>query len=161
MVQIHDYSWSLLLGSLYCFPCGGWCCGSIRGLAPMNVRHKLANIAILILLLVLGTIYFIFDPSSSVFFPKCPVMMLTGYPCAGCGSQRAIHALLHFDFRTAVEHNALVVVFIPLLLLMFFASCFRERFPKLYIFTHHKYVAYAFLMVILLWWVIRIVLGLY
>lgn len=127
----------------------------------MNVRHKLANIAILILLLVLGTIYFIFDPSSSVFFPKCPVMMLTGYPCAGCGSQRAIHALLHFDFRTAVEHNALVVVFIPLLLLMFFASCFRERFPKLYIFTHHKCVAYAFLMVILLWWVIRIVLGLY
>ncbi|MBQ2372977.1 MAG: DUF2752 domain-containing protein [Bacteroidales bacterium] len=88
-------------------------------------------------------------------------MMLTGYPCAGCGSQRAIHALLHFDFRTAVEHNALVVVFIPLLLLMFFASCFRERFPKLYIFTHHKYVAYAFLMVILLWWVIRIVFGLY
>lgn len=161
MVQIHDYSWSCLLGSLYCFHCcdGGYSC--LRGLVLMSVRRKLANIAILILLLVLGTIYFIFDPSSSVFFPKCPVMMLTGYPCAGCGSQRAIHALLHFDFRTAVEHNALVVVFIPLLLLMFFASCFRERFPKLYIFTHHKYVAYAFLMVILLWWVIRIVFGLY
>lgn len=161
MVQIHYYSRSSLLGSLYCSHCSDGSHGSLRSLVRMSVRRKLANIAILILLLVLGTIYFIFDPSSSVFFPKCPVMMLTGYPCAGCGSQRAIHALLHFDFRTAVEHNALVVVFIPLLLLMFFASCFRERFPKLYAFTHHKYVAYAFLMVILLWWVIRIVFGLY
>jgi hypothetical protein len=127
----------------------------------MNVRHKLANIAILILLLVLGTIYFIFDPSASVFFPKCPVMMLTGYPCAGCGSQRAIHALLHLDIRTALEYNVLVVIFVPILALMFFSSAFRERFPKLYQLTHHKYVAYASLTVIILWWIIRIAFGLY
>jgi hypothetical protein len=102
-----------------------------------------------------------FDPSASVFFPKCPVMMLTGYPCAGCGSQRAIHALLHLDIRTALEYNVLVVIFVPILVLMFFSSAFRERFPKLYQLTHHKYVAYASLTVIILWWIIRIAFGLY
>lgn len=127
----------------------------------MSLKHKLGNIAILILILTLGAIYFIFDPGASVYFPKCPVRLLTGYPCPGCGSQRAIHALLHGDIKGAAEYNILVVMFVPLLVLMFFSSFYRERYPRLYILTHHKYVAYASLVAILIWWVIRIAFGLY
>lgn len=127
----------------------------------MSLKHKLGNIAILVLLIALGAIYFIFDPSASVFFPKCPVRLLTGYPCPGCGSQRAIHAILHGDIKGAAEYNVLAVIFVPILLMMFFSSFFRERYPKLYSITHHKWVAYASLAAILLWWGIRIAFNLY
>ena len=46
-------------------------------------------------LVVFGFIYFALDPSRSDLFPRCVFLSLTGYKCPGCGSQRAIHALLH------------------------------------------------------------------
>ncbi|NBO60908.1 MAG: DUF2752 domain-containing protein, partial [Flavobacteriia bacterium] len=39
-----------------------------------------------ILALTLLLIYGWFDPSTSQFFPKCPVKTLTHYDCPGCGS---------------------------------------------------------------------------
>ena len=127
----------------------------------MSHPHKYRYILVAIILLVLGIIYFIYDPSASNFFPKCPAFMITGYPCAGCGSQRAIHALLHLDISAAARYNFLVLVFVPVIGLLVFSSAFRNRFPKLYHITHHKVTAYALLSIILLWWVLRIVFGWY
>lgn len=42
--------------------------------------------------------------------------MLTGFECPGCGSQRAIHHLLHFDLRGAAAENILLVIAIPYLI---------------------------------------------
>lgn len=67
------------------------------------------------LLLVAG-VYFVFDPLLSVWFPKCPFLLATGLECPGCGSQRAIHALLHGDIWGAIQANALFVVAIPYVL---------------------------------------------
>lgn len=122
---------------------------------------RLRYILVAILLLVLGFVYFKIDPSTNIFFPKCPVVLLTGFPCAGCGSQRAIHALMHLDLAAAVKYNFLVVLFIPFILLLIFSSMFREKLPKLYLFTHHKYVAYASVSIIVIWWIMRIVFGWY
>ncbi len=44
--------------------------------------------------------------------------MLTGMKCPGCGSQRAIHALLHTDIKTAFSYNALLVLSIPYVILL-------------------------------------------
>lgn len=38
-------------------------------------------------------------------FVRCPVAMLTHQPCPGCGSTRAIRALLALDFGTAFRMN--------------------------------------------------------
>lgn len=127
----------------------------------MSCITKSGYILIFTLLLALVVIYSVYDPSASVLFPKCPFLMLTGYPCAGCGSQRAVHALLNLELAEAVRYNFLVVIFIPIILLLCFLSIFRRRFPKLYLITHHKICAYAFLAIILLWWVLRIVFGWY
>lgn len=64
-------------------------------------------------------IYLLFSPESSIYFPKCPVYMLTGLQCPGCGSQRAIHELLNLNIAAAFTYNPLMVISIPYLLVGF------------------------------------------
>ena len=58
-------------------------------------------------------VYRTFDPATAGFFPPCPVRALTGWLCAGCGSQRAVHALLHGEAGAAWASNPLLVVALP------------------------------------------------
>lgn len=67
-------------------------------------------------LLALATAYTWLDPLDYAIFPKCPVKMLTGLDCPGCGSQRAIHALLNGQVAEAFRSNALMVLAIPYVL---------------------------------------------
>jgi|TARA_R110001606_G_scaffold388684_1_gene554220 hypothetical protein len=60
-------------------------------------------------------LYFFSNPSSSNHFPQCPFLTATGYYCTGCGSQRALHDLLHLDIIGVAKHNLL---FIPAFLLI-------------------------------------------
>jgi len=54
-----------------------------------------------------------FDPANSWIFPPCPVHYLTGWYCPGCGSLRAIHALLHGNVHGAWAMNPLTIVLLP------------------------------------------------
>lgn len=65
---------------------------------------------------MLGWLYFSYDPARYPF-PRCPFNLLTGLYCAGCGSQRATHALLHGKLVRAASFNLLAVVSLPLLAL--------------------------------------------
>ena len=51
-----------------------------------------------------------FDPTTTHFFPVCPLLALTGFACPGCGLTRAFHALFHGDIITAIDFNALIPV---------------------------------------------------
>jgi hypothetical protein len=55
----------------------------------------------------------VFDPAKSGIFPPCPVRYLTGWYCPGCGSLRAIHALLHGNVREAWAMNPLTIMLLP------------------------------------------------
>ena len=52
---------------------------------------------------------------------------MTGYKCPGCGSQRAIHAMLHGDALGAIRYNAMLLPAIPVVVLLFVAEFNRER----------------------------------
>ncbi|MBR1587033.1 MAG: DUF2752 domain-containing protein [Kiritimatiellae bacterium] len=69
---------------------------------------------------VLGVAVLIFlyfwSPQNFRWFPKCPFLALTGYKCPGCGTLRAIHSLLHFQFSEAVSLNPFMIVSIPLVI---------------------------------------------
>jgi len=69
-------------------------------------------------LLALGTGYTAWrDPTTGGgLFPACPLRELTGLDCPGCGGTRALHALTHGDIGTALDHNVLLTVLMPLAL---------------------------------------------
>ena len=157
MVQVLHYNRRCFLDYIHTHYCNLRPCRRIL----MDILYKYRYIIIFVFILALGIIYYIFDPSASIIFPKCPVMSITGYPCAGCGSQRAIHSLLHLNLHDAIRYNFLVVLFIPIVSILIFASAFKTRFPKLYLLSHHPIVAYGLLIIIILWWVLRIYFGWY
>lgn len=64
---------------------------------------------------MVGWLYFRFDPAQYPF-PKCPFIAITGYQCPGCGSQRALHLLLHGQVDDALQANPLFVLALPYVL---------------------------------------------
>jgi hypothetical protein len=57
----------------------------------------------------------VFDPATAGIFPPCPIHYLTGLYCPGCGSLRALHALLHGNLLQAWAMNPLTVMLLPFL----------------------------------------------
>lgn len=57
---------------------------------------------------------YLFDPATGGF-PACPFRSITGLLCPGCGSQRAVHELLHGNIGPAFHANAFLPISIPLL----------------------------------------------
>jgi hypothetical protein len=55
------------------------------------------------------------DPEQPGHYPTCPFLVLTDLYCPGCGSLRAVHALVHGDVATAVDRNVLTVAAVPVL----------------------------------------------
>lgn len=49
-----------------------------------------------------------FDPVTAGFYPACPFLTLTGFQCPGCGTTRALHALLHGQVGDAFRLNPLL-----------------------------------------------------
>jgi hypothetical protein len=55
-----------------------------------------------------AVVYF-FNPTAYPFYPSCQFHRLTGLNCPGCGATRALYALLHGNWATALRDNALFV----------------------------------------------------
>lgn len=119
------------------------------------MRRTLIIILAIAALLVFGIIYYALDPSQSGVFPRCTFLTLTGYKCPGCGSQRAIHALLHGDVVGAFKYNALLLISIPWIALCLYAETQRIRNPRLYTRINAPQLMWFFLITVLLWWLLR------
>jgi hypothetical protein len=99
---------------------------------------------------------FAYDPSGSRLFPRCPFNAVTGLHCPGCGSARALHHLLHGRLATAFSYNPLAVLMLPILA---YAACGYlvrwfglKRLPTV---RMRPAWAWALLVVIVLYWVLR------
>lgn len=119
------------------------------------MRRTLIVIAALALVIAAAAIYFVFDPSQSGMFPRCVFLTLTGWQCPGCGSQRAIHALLHGDFAQAWHYNAGLLVAVPLLGATLVAEIKRTSWPRYYRIVCHSRVAWTVIVLLIVWWVLR------
>lgn len=109
------------------------------------------------LVLFLILFYYSFNPSTEVFFLKCPFKVLTGYDCPGCGSQRAIHSLLHGEIKTAYQFNPLLVLSIPYLLIgfLFNIESVKARFPQIRKIFFGQCAAYVIVSIIVLFGLFR------
>lgn len=92
-------------------------------------------------------------------FPKCIFLQLTGLRCPGCGSQRVVHFLLNGDVAAAFRYNAFLVLMIPYVSVLAFATFFKNRVPGLYNVLCHPAVIAAILVLTILWWIFRNVFG--
>jgi hypothetical protein len=68
----------------------------------------------------------VFDPATSGVFPPCPLRYLTGLYCPGCGSLRAMHALLHGELGRAWAMNPLMIVTLPFITYGLVSEALRE-----------------------------------
>jgi len=121
----------------------------------MVMRRWLVYGCALALAVMAGVVYFAFDPSQAGFFPRCTFLTLTGYKCPGCGSQRALHALLHGDIAAAWQHNAALLVAIPVVAVYLVGELKRTTWPRFYRAISHPWLVYTILAAIILWWVGR------
>lgn len=54
------------------------------------------------------------DPNTPGHYPLCPTRALFGLDCPGCGALRGTHDLVTGNLAGALDHNILLVVFLPL-----------------------------------------------
>lgn len=123
-------------------------------------QYSKRNIFLLIGLLAISLfvlLYYIFDPALSKFFPPCPFHYMTGYDCPGCGSQRALHHLLHLDILKAFQQNALFVLSLPYIAFGLYLEYLGEksRFPRLSRLLFGRKVILLILILVVLFWIGR------
>ena len=83
----------------------------------LNRKKRILTGLVLTLVIVAGIyLYGNYNPEEFRFYPKCPVYLLTGYKCPGCGSQRAFYHLFQGNFTTAFQYNPFMMLLIPYIL---------------------------------------------
>ena len=123
-----------------------------------DTRFKLLiGAAISLVLVAVVFLFYTFDPGDMPLFPKCPFLLVTGYECPGCGSQRAVHDLLHLDVKGAFSQNALILFLIPYILLGIYLGFFngKRRFPGLEKLFFGKWAAIIVVSGIIIYGVLR------
>ena len=109
---------------------------------------------VLVLGLVLVTLYYALEPSSGSL-PSCLLLRLTGFRCPGCGTQRAVHALLHGDFAQGIAYNYSLLFTVPILALYIGDVLWGEKIPRLRAFLRHPLVILLLVSILLAWWILR------
>jgi hypothetical protein len=119
------------------------------------IRYTLIIVGILIGLLFFW-FYHTLNPSEHSVYPECQFYASTGYLCPGCGSQRAVHDILHFNITEAFKHNALVGLSILALVYLVFVLAFNKiSSKKIPNYFNRASTAYAILGIILIFWILR------
>ena len=80
--------------------------------APPKIHPANSWVAAILLAVTaagIAAVVFFFNPAAHKFYPICQFHRLTGLNCPGCGMTRALYALLHGNFSTALRDNALLV----------------------------------------------------
>ncbi|MFT5424076.1 MAG: hypothetical protein ACI89L_001868 [Phycisphaerales bacterium] len=114
---------------------------------------------VVVLALVGGLVLVALRPPEKVgWLPDCPSRAIAGVLCAGCGSTRAAHHLLHARVETALGYNPVAVIIGPPVLMIglwqlgVFAC--RGRWPGSRV-RLPAWTGWAVLVALLLWSVLR------
>lgn len=122
------------------------------GLSKKSPVYWITGISILVAIIVVG----VADPSEYTWMPKCIFKLITGYDCPGCGSSRALHALIHGNFLQALHFNYFLIVTFIYAGSVFFAGNLKwvknSLIKKI---LCGKVVAGIYIVMFFFWWIIR------
>lgn len=116
----------------------------------MKLKYALG----LIIFITLSIVYYNFNPEVYKFFPECPFHKFLHLDCPGCGSQRAVHALLNGNILQAADYNLLLVISLPFLMFHFLLEVLNylgKRKYSLKIWQNPLTPIIIFAIVILFW----------
>lgn len=124
-----------------------------------NSRNIILKIGATVLLFAIFIIYFYqnnpSDEGSS--FLRCPSNLLFNINCPGCGTQRAIHHILHLEMIDALRFNALFVLSSPIILAVILIMIYNFIFNKSVQIPiiSNKYILISILIIIIGFGVLR------
>ena len=124
--------------------------------------HPVKKLIIISFIIGAAIILYFLNPEHTLWMPKCYFFLITGWQCPACGSQRALHQLLHLNFASAFAYNPFLLISFPYLLALVFLQWFdeRNRFQKLRAFCHGTLTIRIYLVLIVLWWILRNIISL-
>ncbi|MFD0932933.1 DUF2752 domain-containing protein [Psychroflexus salinarum] len=118
--------------------------------------YLLIKIGIPIVILALGIFYYTVNPTTFAFTPKCPFHLFTGYHCPGCGTQRALHDILHGNIWTGLQHNFLILLAVLIIAYKFYVSYINSTNSKpTKNLLHHNAAPWLILAFVLGFWILR------
>lgn len=117
---------------------------------------KILHAGLLVGIIVLAVLFFLLNPSEHQLFPRCVFNTFTGYYCPGCGSQRAIHSLLHLNFAGVVTYNFLFLPAVLAIVYHYLHLLLNKKFGwKLPNILYKKYTPWIIFGIILIFWFLR------
>ena len=119
-------------------------------------KHKILSATIIVVVCV---VYYYIDPSKYLIIPKCPIKLITGFDCPGCGFQRALHATLNGDIVGAIQYNLFLVIAIPLtliwLVIYFIIDRIEELQKKWLLINLNRCLIYFYVLSYFVWFIFR------
>ena len=105
----------------------------------------------IVLVVIGGWVLYTFPPVTSGFYPQCVFKQATGLDCPGCGTTRALHALVHGRVGEAFRFNPMLFA---LMIVGGFAtpSVLRGESPR---FLYARWFGWGSFVVLMGWWVAR------
>lgn len=101
--------------------------------------------------------YYLYNPTHSGLFIPCPFHYLTGYYCPGCGSQRAIHSLLHARFSDAFGFNPLMLLSLPIVIYGLGINIYNwiMRTGHRFMLFYNKTFIFGYFGLAIIFWIVR------
>ena len=118
--------------------------------------NRFAQIVLLLIIIVLAVIFYFINPVEHQLFPKCIFHSVTGYHCPGCGSQRAIHSLMHLNFKGVISNNFLLLPAAFLIIYHYLHPVLNKKLKwKLQNIFYFKKTPWIIFGVVVLFWILR------
>lgn len=109
----------------------------------------------LLMILAVGIAYGLFVMYTGFGIP-CPVNMITGYQCPGCGVSRMCMALLKLDVNSAYHYNKVLFLLLPILLAVFSYQTYRYiRYDDVKLTKVQSAILYIALALLVIWGIMR------
>ncbi len=122
----------------------------------LKIEHRIKSFILIAIIIAAIILLYKINPSTSSFFPSCPVYTITGLYCPGCGSLRALHQLFHGNISNAFGFNPLMVIALPFIAYSFLSYILDgitgKTLPKIFI---PAFYIWLILGIILLFGILR------
>ncbi|HEY6414294.1 MAG TPA: DUF2752 domain-containing protein [Edaphobacter sp.] len=82
--------------------------------APHSRAVNITRAAIPLIVIVIAASLLLFPPTRYTFYPQCPIYRSFHLLCPGCGTTRALAALLRGHLREAFHLNAFTTLMFPI-----------------------------------------------